>query len=104
MNPIEYEVGSGNVFADIGVDDPTDACAKAELTKKITAMIERRRVTDSAAAALLGIDRGEISRLLSGHFDAFSVATLTGFARKLEQSAETRISERQRGRVPRVAV
>ena len=35
-----YVVGSGNVFADLGHRQPAEALAKAELARKIAALIE----------------------------------------------------------------
>ena len=48
-----YVVGSGNVFADLGHPRPAEALAKAELARKIGTIIERRGLTQAAAAALL---------------------------------------------------
>ena len=40
-----YVVGSSNVFADLGHPRPAEALAKAELARKIGAIIERRGLT-----------------------------------------------------------
>ena len=58
----EYTIGSGNVFADLGLPKPDDLLAKAELASKIVEEIERRRLTQSQAAALLGIDQPKSQR------------------------------------------
>ena len=52
-----YVVGSGNVFADLRHPRPAEALAKAELARKIGTIIERRGLTQSAAAALLEVDQ-----------------------------------------------
>jgi hypothetical protein len=46
----EYVIGSGNVFADLGHPRPAEAMAKAELARKVGAIVERRGLTQAAAA------------------------------------------------------
>ena len=53
----DYVVGTGNVFEDLGHPRPAEALAKAELARKIGALIEQRRLTQAAAAEVLQIDR-----------------------------------------------
>lgn len=49
----EYTPSSGNVFADLKLPAADDLLAKAELAAKIIAEIQRRRLTQSQAAAIL---------------------------------------------------
>ena len=46
----DYIVGSGNVFEDLGHPHPAEALAKAELARKIAALIAKRGSTQAAAA------------------------------------------------------
>lgn len=55
LGKIDYEVGSGNVFADIGVPNPEDALLKVQLAHQINRIIEQRGLSQADAAALLGI-------------------------------------------------
>jgi len=50
-----HEVGSGNVFADIGRPDPEIHLLKARLVSRIQDIIAERKLTQTKAAALLGI-------------------------------------------------
>ena len=68
----DYVESSGNVFADLGLPKPDDLLAKAELTAKIIEEIQRRRLTQSQAAAILGIDQPKVSALKQGHLSSFS--------------------------------
>jgi predicted XRE-type DNA-binding protein len=68
-----YVVGSGNVFADLGHQRPAEALAKAELARKIGTIIERRGLTQSAAAELLEIDQPKVSALTRGRLVRFLV-------------------------------
>jgi hypothetical protein len=49
MAPKAYIVGSGNVFEDLGHPRPAEALAKAELARKIGALIARHGLTQAAA-------------------------------------------------------
>ena len=64
---VDYEVSSGNVFADLGVDNPEEMLAKAELALTILDAIEQRGLTQRQAAELLETDRTNISKLKRGN-------------------------------------
>jgi predicted XRE-type DNA-binding protein len=72
----KIERGSGNVFADLGFADPLSHRAKAELVRKLAAVMSERRLSQSAAAKLVGVSQPDISRLLRGHLRDFSVERL----------------------------
>jgi predicted XRE-type DNA-binding protein len=63
--------GSGNVFADLKLPHADDLLAKAELAGKIIVEIERRRLTQTQAAAILGMDQPKVSALKQGSSRAF---------------------------------
>ena len=71
-----YTVSSGNVFVDLGLPNPEEALAKAELTRKIRLVIRDRGLTQTQAAALLGIDQPKISALIRGRLSGFSMDRL----------------------------
>lgn len=79
MTKKEYVVGSGNVFADLGHLRPAEALAKAELARKISAMIARRGLTQAAAAEVLEIDQPKVSALKRGRLAGFSLDRLVRF-------------------------
>jgi predicted XRE-type DNA-binding protein len=68
-----YVVRSNNVFADLGDARPVEALAKAELVRKIGAIIARRGLTQAAAALLLEVDQPKISALTRGRLAGFSL-------------------------------
>ena len=51
---ITIEEGSGNVFADLGLPNPEERLAKADLVMRIAESIRARRLTQAKAAALFG--------------------------------------------------
>lgn len=88
MSKKEYEVGSGNVFKDIGVPNAEEHLVKAQLVFKIDAIMKRRRMTQKAAAGLFGVRQPDISNMLRGEFRQFSVERLLRFLVKLDQDVE----------------
>ena len=75
----DYTVSSGNVFADLGVPNPEEALAKAELAHKIIVLIRERGLTQVQAAKLLGIDQPKVSALIRGRLTGFSLERLMRF-------------------------
>jgi predicted XRE-type DNA-binding protein len=75
----DYVVSSGNVFADLGLPNPEEALAKAELAHKITVLIQERGLTQAQAAKLLGIDQPKVSALIRGRLTGFSLERLMRF-------------------------
>jgi predicted XRE-type DNA-binding protein len=64
--PIAATHSSGNVFADIGVRDPEEALAKAQLAGRIRDIVRLRRLTQVAAASAMGLDQPKVSALMNG--------------------------------------
>ena len=96
----DYVESSGNVFADLGLPKPDDLLAKAELTAKIIEEIQRRRLTQSQAAAILGIDQPKVSALKQGHLSSFSIERLMRFLVLLGRDVEITVKQRRKPRVP----
>jgi predicted XRE-type DNA-binding protein len=85
---------SGNVFADLGVDRPEEALAKAKLAAAITDIIASKGLTQTKAAELLGIDQPKISALLRGRLTGFSTDRLIRFLNALGRDVEIVIKPR----------
>jgi predicted XRE-type DNA-binding protein len=69
-----YEIGSRNVFQDIGVPNAEEHLVKAQLVFKIDAIRKERRLKQIEVADLLGIRQPDVSKMLRGEFRQFSVA------------------------------
>jgi predicted XRE-type DNA-binding protein len=91
-----YKTSSGNVFADLGVEAPEEALAKAELTAKIAQIVETKRLTQAAAAKVLGIDQPKVSALLRGKLTGFSTERLIRFLNALGRDVEIVVKDRQK--------
>ena len=96
--PIKFEMGSGNVFADLGIKNPEEALAKAELVRQIDRAIRRKKLTQKKAAALLDIDQPKISALLHGRFGGFSLERLIRFLNMLGADVRINIQPNRRSR------
>ncbi len=88
MNDMEVFVGSGSVFADLGLPDAEEHLVKAQLVHKIDLIMKARRLKQDEAAAVLGVKQPDISRMLRGDFRQFSVERLLRFLVALGQDVQ----------------
>jgi predicted XRE-type DNA-binding protein len=66
----------GNVFAEIGTPNADEHALKADVVIKIGMLIESKKLSQTQAAKLTGISQPDLSRLLRGHFEGFSMDRL----------------------------
>ena len=92
----DYIVGSDNVFGDLGHPRPAEALAKAELARKIAALITKRGLTQASAAELLTIDQPKVSALVRGRLAGFSLDRLVRFLVLLGSDVEIVVKPRTR--------
>ncbi len=90
--------GSGNVFADMGLPEPEEELTKAQLASHIRQVIKRRRLTQAAAASLMGIDQPKVSALLNGRLANFSSERLMRLLTALGQDVEISVKTKPRTR------
>jgi predicted XRE-type DNA-binding protein len=81
----QVEASSGNVFADLEIPDADEALAKAELARQIGVILAQRKLTQTGAAAVLGIDQPKVSALIRGKLEGFSTDRLFRFLNALGQ-------------------
>ena len=72
----KIEKGSMNVYADLGSADAEEMLVKAQLAAKISEIIKLRKLTQTQAAALLGMTQPKLSNLLRGRFRGISEAKM----------------------------
>ena len=97
-NNRDYTVSSGNVFRDLGVPNPEEALAKAELAAKIATLIEKKGLTQVSAAKLLAIDQPKVSALLRGRLSGFSIERLMRYLLMLGQDIKITVQPAPRSR------
>ncbi len=88
MSKKRYEIGSRNVFMDLGLPNAEEHLVKAQLVFKIDKILKHRGLKQVEAAALFGIRQPDVSKMLRGEFRQFSVERLLRFLVALDQDVE----------------
>ena len=94
---IQVEESSGNVFADLGLPDPEERLAKADLAIAISREIEARGLTQVEAARLLDVAQPDISNLMRDQLAGYSIERLTRLLNALGQDIEIRVRPSRTG-------
>ena len=94
---IEFENSSGNVFADLGLDEADELYTRAALGAQVVNIIKDHGYTQAETSKLLGIKQPEVSALMCAKFHRFSQERLIGFLNKLDLKVIIQISRHQRG-------
>ena len=95
-------LGSGNVFKDLGLKNPEELLAKAKLAARIVQILEERKLSQTQAAKVLGVDQPKVSLIYRGRLDDFSVERLMRFLTALHRDIRIVVGDkprRGRGRV-----
>ena len=100
----EYEIGSGNIFADLGLKDADELLTRAKLGHTVRMILEKRGLKQKEISELLKINQSEVSKLMNGKYHLFSEGRLFGFLNKLDQKVTVQISPRQKDDNPQEVV
>lgn len=95
---IEFEMGSGNVFADLGRPGAEEMLVKAELVHQIARIVRRRNLSQVQTADILGISQPKVSDLLRGNLRGFSLERIARFLNALGRDVEIRVKSKPRSR------
>ena len=95
--PVEY--GSDNIFDDLYFPNHEERLAKAKLAMQIVEIIRQRRLNQTAAAAILGIDQPKVSALMRGQLKNFSLDRLCRFLNHLDKDVDIVVKDKPRSRV-----
>ncbi len=95
---IRVTEGNGNVFADVGIEQPEEYLAKAELARQIIGALDAHRLTQTGAARILGVSQPKVSALRNGRLDGFSTERLIRFLNVLGRDVKIVVSEKPRSR------
>src|SRR5258708_33842811 len=79
MSKKSHEIGSGNVFKDLGIPNAEEHLVKAQLVFKIDSIMKDRGLKQAEAADLLGVKQPDVSKMLRADFKQFSVERLLRF-------------------------
>ena len=98
MDESEFRVSAGNVFADLGLAQPDELLAKAELAARILGEIADGKLTQRQAAALLGVDRPKVSALKQGKLSGFSIERLLRMLLWLRRDIDITVKDRAKSK------
>jgi predicted XRE-type DNA-binding protein len=96
---VDYEVGSGNVFEDLGLRNARELQIKADLAITIGQIIAKRGMSQVKAATVLGVDQPKVSAIVRGHLEKFSIERLCEFLTRL--GCDVNIEVRQKSKPAR---
>jgi predicted XRE-type DNA-binding protein len=88
------EDSTGNIFEDLGFPDAEERLAKALLARVVRAVIRERGLTQTQAAVLLGVRQPDVSDLMRGRLDRFSMERLERFLNALDLEVRIQVGPR----------
>ncbi len=93
----DFEKGSGNVYADLGLDDANELFARSQMGFHIYQILKTRKLKQREIACLLGIAQPDVSHLMNGHFSRFTTDKLLDFFKRLDKKVTIRIGPHKAG-------
>jgi predicted XRE-type DNA-binding protein len=98
-----HEIGSGNVFADLGLPNAEEHQLKAALVVQLKRLIAEHGLTQTATAKLTGLNQPDLSKVLRGLFRLVSVEKLMRMLTAFGQDVEITLRpHRKRGQAGRI--
>jgi predicted XRE-type DNA-binding protein len=91
IDGIEVEIGSGNVFADLGLPDADKFKIKSGLVIEITKAVRKLGLTQDEAARRMGISQPKVSGMLRGDFANLSERKLMDCLNRLGYDIEIKV-------------
>lgn len=88
---VEFETGSGNVFADLGLPDARRLKIKSGLVIEITKAVHKLGLTQAEAARRMGITQPKVSGMLRGDFSNLSERKLMDCLTRLGYDVEIKV-------------
>lgn len=85
----KVETSSGNVYDDLGFPEAKAMQAKAQLVALMCQAIEAKRMSLDHVAKALGTTKNELDRLLTGHFQTFSLDDLERTQKEIQECTKT---------------
>jgi predicted XRE-type DNA-binding protein len=86
--------GSGNVYADLGYENPEEMLLKAQLVRLLSQAIKAKGLNQYEAAEALGIDRPKVSALVRGQFRGYSLERLFRFLNAFDLDVEVSVKSK----------
>jgi len=100
----DYEESSGNIFADLGLEDADELLTRAKLGSAVRQLLQQRQLKQREIAQLLEIKQPEVSNLMRGKYHLFAEGRLFGFLNKLDRKVTVYVEPRHKGDRPQEVV
>ena len=94
---IEIYEGSGNVYADLGLEDADELLTRSQIGFLVFKILEDRKLKQREIANVLGIAQPDVSHLMNGHFSRFTTDKLLDFLKRLNQKVTIQVSSHHKG-------
>lgn len=101
---ISFEESSGNVFADLGLDNSEELLIRSKLGHSVRMILEKKKLKQREIGKLLAIQQPEVSNLMNGRYTLFSQERLFGFLNKLDRKVRVQVTRRKKGEPPQDVV
>jgi predicted XRE-type DNA-binding protein len=90
--------GSGNVYADLGYENPEEMLLKAHLVRLLSKAMKAKGLNQDQAAEVLGIDQPKVSALIRGQFRGYSLERLFMFLNAFDLDVEVNVKAKPEDR------
>ena len=94
----EWVKSSGNVFEDLGFDSAEAEVlrVKAQLKMELEKELKRRKLSQTAAAKLAGVDRPMLNKVMRGKLTGVSIDKMVQMHSRLGKSVEVKVRRQQK--------
>jgi predicted XRE-type DNA-binding protein len=89
---IKMEEGSGNIFADLGLEDAGELYTRAQIGIHVFKILKDKKLKQREIAEVLGIAQPDVSHLMNGHFSRFTTDKLFDFLKRLDRKVRIEVS------------
>lgn len=93
---VKFEEGSGNVFADLELEDADELQMRAELVRQLYLAIQEEGWNVSQAARALNAERARVSELMNGRLAGFSLERLGRYLTRMNRDIVVKVVKRKR--------
>jgi predicted XRE-type DNA-binding protein len=85
---IEMQDANENIFADLERPAAEEHYVKAQLVFQMQQIMKACKLTQTAAAELMGIKQPDVSNMIRGRFRGYSIDRILSFLQALDQDIE----------------
>ncbi len=104
MTRIVHSQGTDNVLEDLGFDDAKELSAKAALAFKLNELIEQRGLSQTEAAAIIGMTQPKVSQVRRYKLQNISLERLMQALVALDQQVKIVVEPARRAHAPGILV